>query len=114
MTDAECTLRHLVGIDVNMAFAAGANGLVVGLGAPAHVASGAVTGLGVSSLRFRRDGNLGYAFQEGFDSDTGVTVTLSSQAAMFLASSSWTWCRPAPGRPTISVGYVCGSAPDTQ
>ncbi|MFJ6000323.1 telomere-associated protein Tap [Streptomyces sp. NPDC092370] len=37
MTDAECTLQHLVGIDVNMAFAAGANGLVVGLGAPTHV-----------------------------------------------------------------------------
>ncbi len=37
MTDAECTLRHLVGIDVNMAFAAGANGLLVGLGAPTHV-----------------------------------------------------------------------------
>ncbi|MFE9769431.1 telomere-associated protein Tap [Streptomyces sp. NPDC005808] len=37
MTDAECTLRHLVGIDVNMAFAAGANGLVVGLGAPTRV-----------------------------------------------------------------------------
>jgi transcriptional regulator with XRE-family HTH domain len=37
MTDAECTLRHLVGIDVNMAFAAGANGLVVGLGAPTYV-----------------------------------------------------------------------------
>ncbi|MEW1905550.1 helix-turn-helix domain-containing protein [Streptomyces sp. NPDC086147] len=37
MTDAECTLRHLVGVDVNMAFAAGANGLVVGLGAPTRV-----------------------------------------------------------------------------
>ncbi|WP_406719586.1 telomere-associated protein Tap, partial [Streptomyces anthocyanicus] len=37
MTDDECTLRHLVGIDVNMAFAAGANGLIVGLGAPTHV-----------------------------------------------------------------------------
>ncbi|WP_432079354.1 telomere-associated protein Tap [Streptomyces sp. YPW6] len=37
MTDVECTLRHLVGIDVNMAFAAGANGLTVGLGAPTHV-----------------------------------------------------------------------------
>ncbi|MFZ4184145.1 helix-turn-helix domain-containing protein [Streptomyces sp. R02] len=37
MTDAECALRHLVGIDVNMAFAAGANGLSVGLGAPTHV-----------------------------------------------------------------------------
>ncbi|MFF5157783.1 telomere-associated protein Tap [Streptomyces sp. NPDC000348] len=37
MTDDECALRHLVGIDVNMAFAAGANGLVVGLGAPTHV-----------------------------------------------------------------------------
>ncbi|WP_228974629.1 helix-turn-helix transcriptional regulator [Streptomyces sp. DH12] len=37
MTDAECTRRHLVGIDVNLAFAAGANGLVVGLGAPTHV-----------------------------------------------------------------------------
>ncbi|MFH8476586.1 telomere-associated protein Tap [Streptomyces sp. NPDC018000] len=37
MTDAECTLRHLVGIDVNMAFAAGTNGLNVGLGAPTHV-----------------------------------------------------------------------------
>ncbi|MEU9671504.1 helix-turn-helix domain-containing protein, partial [Streptomyces bobili] len=37
MTDDECTSRHLVGIDVNMAFAAGANGLAVGLGAPTHV-----------------------------------------------------------------------------
>ncbi|KUF19244.1 MULTISPECIES: telomere-associated protein Tap [Streptomyces] len=37
MTDAECTLRYLVGIDVNVAFAAGANGLNVGLGAPTHV-----------------------------------------------------------------------------
>ncbi|KIF02867.1 transcriptional regulator, partial [Streptomyces sp. RSD-27] len=37
MTDAECTLRHLVGLDVNMAFAAGANGLPVGLGAPTRV-----------------------------------------------------------------------------
>ncbi|MFI0091850.1 telomere-associated protein Tap [Streptomyces bobili] len=37
LTDAECTKRYLVGIDVNMAFAAGANGLVVGLGAPMHV-----------------------------------------------------------------------------
>ena len=37
LTDAECLRRYLVGIDVNMAFAAGANGLVVGLGAPTHV-----------------------------------------------------------------------------
>lgn len=37
MTDTECLHRHLVGIDVNMAFAAGANGLAVGLGAPTHV-----------------------------------------------------------------------------
>ncbi|MFF3755491.1 telomere-associated protein Tap [Streptomyces sp. NPDC002185] len=39
LTDAECTVRHLVGIDVNMAFAAGANGLTVGLGAPTHLTS---------------------------------------------------------------------------
>ncbi|MCT2588388.1 helix-turn-helix domain-containing protein [Streptomyces sp. N2-109] len=37
LTDDECLHRHLVGIDVNMAFAAGANGLIVGLGAPTHV-----------------------------------------------------------------------------
>ncbi|ANB04424.1 transcriptional regulator [Streptomyces ambofaciens] len=37
LTDDECMRRHLVGIDVNMAFAAGANGLTVGLGAPTHV-----------------------------------------------------------------------------
>jgi len=37
LTDDECMKRYLVGIDVNMAFAAGANGMVVGLGAPAHV-----------------------------------------------------------------------------
>lgn len=37
MTDAECMRRNLVGLDVNMAFAAGANGLSVGLGAPTHV-----------------------------------------------------------------------------
>ncbi|MHA5051070.1 telomere-associated protein Tap [Streptomyces sp. SD15] len=37
LTDAECTKRHLVGIDVNMAFAAGGNGLIVGLGEPTQV-----------------------------------------------------------------------------
>jgi hypothetical protein len=37
LTDDECARRHLVGIDVNMAFAAGANGLTVGLGAPVNV-----------------------------------------------------------------------------
>ncbi|MFB7482953.1 telomere-associated protein Tap [Streptomyces anulatus] len=37
MTDEECTLRYLVGLDVNMAFGAGANGLTVGLGEPTHV-----------------------------------------------------------------------------
>ncbi|QYX83573.1 telomere-associated protein Tap [Streptomyces akebiae] len=37
LTDDECMRRNLVGIDVNMAFAAGANGLIVGLGAPTHV-----------------------------------------------------------------------------
>ncbi|MDJ0465913.1 helix-turn-helix domain-containing protein [Streptomyces sp. H27-C3] len=37
LTDAECMRRNLVGLDVNMAFAAGANGLVVGLGEPTHV-----------------------------------------------------------------------------
>ncbi|MBT2423697.1 helix-turn-helix domain-containing protein [Streptomyces sp. ISL-22] len=37
LTDDECTKRYLVGIDVNMAFAAGANGLTVGLGGPTHV-----------------------------------------------------------------------------
>ncbi|MFH8753709.1 telomere-associated protein Tap [Streptomyces rimosus] len=37
MTDEECLRRSLVGLDVNMAFAAGANGLIVGLGAPTHV-----------------------------------------------------------------------------
>ncbi|SFT22269.1 helix-turn-helix transcriptional regulator [Streptomyces sp. ok210] len=39
LTDDECLRRNLVGIDVNMAFAAGANGLIVGLGAPTHVKS---------------------------------------------------------------------------
>ncbi|MEV6793205.1 helix-turn-helix transcriptional regulator [Streptomyces sp. NPDC051320] len=37
MTDAECLKPHLVGLDVNMAFAAGANGTIVGLGGPTHV-----------------------------------------------------------------------------
>ncbi|WP_050509025.1 telomere-associated protein Tap [Streptomyces rimosus] len=37
LTDEECTKRYVVGIDVNMAFAAGANGAIVGLGAPTHV-----------------------------------------------------------------------------
>ncbi|MEV6248860.1 helix-turn-helix transcriptional regulator [Streptomyces sp. NPDC051742] len=36
LTDDECMRAHLVGLDVNMAFAAGANGLIVGLGAPTH------------------------------------------------------------------------------
>ncbi|MFD5369974.1 telomere-associated protein Tap [Streptomyces sp. NPDC127103] len=34
LTDDECMQRHLVGIDVNMAFAAAANGAVVGLAQP--------------------------------------------------------------------------------
>ncbi|MEU7203434.1 helix-turn-helix transcriptional regulator [Streptomyces sp. NPDC045470] len=37
MTDEECLRRNLVGLDVNMAFAAGANGLNVGLGEATHV-----------------------------------------------------------------------------
>ncbi|MET8682399.1 helix-turn-helix domain-containing protein [Streptomyces sp. NPDC004647] len=37
LTDAECARAFAVGIDVNMAFAAAANRLIVGLGAPVHV-----------------------------------------------------------------------------
>ncbi|MCL7382523.1 helix-turn-helix transcriptional regulator [Streptomyces sp. 35G-GA-8] len=38
LTDTECMRRHLVGIDVNLAFGAAANGAVVGLALPpAHV-----------------------------------------------------------------------------
>ncbi|GGS92461.1 MULTISPECIES: telomere-associated protein Tap [Streptomyces] len=37
LTDEECLKPYVVGIDVNMAFAAGANGAVVGLGAPTRV-----------------------------------------------------------------------------
>ncbi|MFK0256531.1 telomere-associated protein Tap [Streptomyces sp. NPDC090445] len=37
LTDEECLKPYVVGVDVNMAFAAGANGAVVGLGAPTHV-----------------------------------------------------------------------------
>ncbi|MBT2674270.1 helix-turn-helix transcriptional regulator [Streptomyces sp. ISL-14] len=37
LTDDECMRRNLVGIDVNIAFAAGANGLIVGLGEPTYV-----------------------------------------------------------------------------
>ncbi|MEU4684925.1 telomere-associated protein Tap [Streptomyces xinghaiensis] len=37
LTDAECGRAYAVGLDVNMAFAAAANRLPVGLGAPVHV-----------------------------------------------------------------------------
>ncbi|MEV0781076.1 helix-turn-helix domain-containing protein [Streptomyces sp. NPDC050428] len=37
LTDTECLRRNLVGLDVNMAFAAGANGLPLGLSAPTRV-----------------------------------------------------------------------------
>ncbi|MDT6988370.1 helix-turn-helix transcriptional regulator [Streptomyces lusitanus] len=37
LTDAECMQPYLVAIDVNMAFAAAANGLTVGLNGPTHV-----------------------------------------------------------------------------
>ncbi|MEU2281457.1 helix-turn-helix transcriptional regulator [Streptomyces sp. NPDC013178] len=37
LTDAECLKPYVVGIDVNLAFGAAANGAVVGLGAPVHV-----------------------------------------------------------------------------
>ncbi|MFJ3927884.1 telomere-associated protein Tap [Streptomyces sp. NPDC090022] len=36
LTDAECTRTHAVGIDINMAFAAAANRLLVGLGPAVH------------------------------------------------------------------------------
>ncbi|MEV6128920.1 helix-turn-helix transcriptional regulator [Streptomyces violaceusniger] len=36
LTDDECAKRYVVGIDVNMAFAAAANGTVFGLGEPVH------------------------------------------------------------------------------
>jgi hypothetical protein len=36
LTDAECELPYVIGLDVNMAFAAAANRLTVGLGAPVH------------------------------------------------------------------------------
>ncbi|MFG2877491.1 telomere-associated protein Tap [Streptomyces sp. NPDC048337] len=39
LTDAECARTHAVGIDVNMAFAAAANRLVVGLGPATHTTS---------------------------------------------------------------------------
>ncbi|MFF9410796.1 telomere-associated protein Tap [Streptomyces anandii] len=40
LTDEECMKRHLVGIDVNLAFGAAANGAVVGLASPpVHVAN---------------------------------------------------------------------------
>jgi transcriptional regulator with XRE-family HTH domain len=39
LTDDECAKRYVVGIDVNMAFAAAANGTIVGLGAPVYVKS---------------------------------------------------------------------------
>ncbi|WP_345113870.1 telomere-associated protein Tap [Streptomyces drozdowiczii] len=37
LTDDECLKRHLVGVDVNLAFGAAANGALVGLEAPVHV-----------------------------------------------------------------------------
>ncbi|MEU3303674.1 helix-turn-helix transcriptional regulator [Streptomyces sp. NPDC006678] len=37
LTDEECARSYAVGVDVNMAFAAAANRLTVGLGAPVHV-----------------------------------------------------------------------------
>ncbi len=37
LTDAECAKRYVVGLDVNAAFAAAANRLMVGTGAPVHV-----------------------------------------------------------------------------
>ncbi|MDJ0386420.1 transcriptional regulator, partial [Streptomyces sp. G-G2] len=39
LTDAECARTHAVGIDVNMAFAAAANRLTVGLGPAVHTAN---------------------------------------------------------------------------
>ncbi|WP_329454117.1 telomere-associated protein Tap [Streptomyces sp. NBC_01497] len=39
LTDAECMKRFVVGIDINMAFAAAANRLTVGLGGATHVRS---------------------------------------------------------------------------
>jgi hypothetical protein len=51
--------------------------------------------------------------QEGLAADTAVTVTLLSHSANWPSSSA-TWCDPAPGRPTTSVGYTTGCEPDSQ
>ncbi|MGW7353710.1 telomere-associated protein Tap [Streptomyces sp. NPDC054784] len=40
LTDEECLNRYLVAIDVNMSFAAAANGLTVGLDGPTHLTGG--------------------------------------------------------------------------
>ncbi len=37
LTDEECTRRYLVAIDINMSFAAAANGLTVGLNGPTYL-----------------------------------------------------------------------------
>ncbi|MEU6669284.1 helix-turn-helix transcriptional regulator [Streptomyces sp. NPDC046727] len=37
LTDEECTRRYLVAVDINMSFAAAANGLTVGLNGPTHL-----------------------------------------------------------------------------
>ncbi|MEV7325247.1 helix-turn-helix domain-containing protein [Streptomyces sp. NPDC093970] len=42
LTDAECLQRHLVGLDVNLAFGAAANGAVVGLSSPPEHVTGPV------------------------------------------------------------------------
>ncbi|MFE2943823.1 telomere-associated protein Tap [Streptomyces sp. NPDC059255] len=47
MTDAECMQRHLVGIDVNLAFGAAANGAVVGLASPPVHVTGPVFDAGL-------------------------------------------------------------------
>ncbi|WP_097886727.1 telomere-associated protein Tap [Streptomyces sp. st140] len=47
LTDAECMQPHLVGIDVNLAFGAAANGAVVGLDAPPEHVTGPVFDLAV-------------------------------------------------------------------
>lgn len=39
LTDEECTNRYLVAVDINMSFAAAANGLTVGLNGPTHLTS---------------------------------------------------------------------------
>ncbi|MFF3019925.1 telomere-associated protein Tap [Streptomyces sp. NPDC057939] len=115
LTDAECARTHAVGIDVNMAFAAAANRLLVGLGPATHTTTPRfdpkTPGCWLADLSsFRLDPRLPNPFTPHGTSPTGpawyATPTLAYAQELGLdVRPTEAWIRPDSG-PYLDAWYT--------